>query len=54
MVIAAIMLNREMFRYHNMDQARASGIDAAEKIIKRNTGLRADSKKACVFAGANA
>jgi protoporphyrinogen oxidase len=32
-----------MFKYHNMDQAIASGIEAAEKIIKRNSDFRVDS-----------
>lgn len=43
-----------MFKYHNMDQAIASGIEAAEKIIKRNSDICVDDTKARVFAGANA
>ncbi|MEE8552168.1 MAG: FAD-dependent oxidoreductase [Desulfobacterales bacterium] len=43
-----------MFKYHNMDQAIASGIEAAEKIIKRNSDFCVDYTKARVFAGANA
>lgn len=40
-----------MFKYHNMDQAMASGIGIAEKIIKRNLDGCADDKKARGFAG---
>ena len=43
-----------MFKYHNMDQAIASGMEAAEKIIKRNSDFCVDDTKARVFAGANA
>jgi protoporphyrinogen oxidase len=43
-----------MFKYHNMDQAIASGIEAAEKIIKRNSDFCVDDTKARGFAGANA